>query len=81
MSLEDNLESIIERVVRRVVRQEIERQFDQPVNKKYIMELYGVSLGTVDGWMKRGLIHRINPEGSQPKFSRNEVMNVKKGKL
>lgn len=63
--------------IRAIVQEEIKARFDRPVTRREVSELLGVSLGTVDNWIRKGRIRRINPEGARPKFSMNEVMNHK----
>lgn len=80
MSIEEQVWMFIEPRLRTLVREEITRQFDEPVSRKWISELFGVTLGTVDNWIKRGIIKRINPIGGHPKFSRNQIMKLYESK-
>lgn len=81
MTIEETIWQYIAPRMREIIREEVQAQFDEPVTKKYIMDLFGVSLATVDNWIKKGIIKRINPEGGHPKFSRNQIMNLKNRKL
>lgn len=67
-------------LIRKILQEEFSK-VDQGITKKEVAAIFGVSMNTVSRMMDKGRINRINPEGQHPKFSKLEIMNLKKHKL
>jgi len=64
--------------IRTVVREEMQARFDRPITRREVADLMGVSLTTVNKWIRKGDIIRINPGSGHPRFSMNEILNRRK---
>ena len=64
-------------MIRTVVKEEMQVKFDRPITRKEVAAHFGVSLMTVDKWIRKGEIRRINPEGGHPRFSFSDIMKFK----